>query len=110
MEFDDDMSEEEMEEAVMNYLEEVGAMEWVGMSPDGDRILKPNLEKLKEYAPEIYEAMLEDLNKELLHLYELGLVELEYDENLEPTFQISDEGLEVMSKHGFELVEEDEDE
>jgi hypothetical protein len=32
----------------------------------------------------------EDLEQALMHLYELGLVSVEYDENLEARFRVSD--------------------
>ena len=38
-------------------------------------------------------------------LYERGLVEIEYDENLQPGFRISEEGKRLMQEYGFELGE-----
>jgi len=99
----------EEEDAVMAYLEEVGAMEWVGMDESGDRIMKPNFDKLKEFAPEIYEGIMEELNNDLMELYEIGLIEVSYDDNLDPMFSISPEGLKFMEEKGFSIEEDKND-
>lgn len=105
---DNELTPEE-EEAIMAYLEDVGAMEWVGMHDSGDRIMKPNLEKLKEFAPEIYEVMIDELNKDLMALYEKGLIEISYDSiTLEPTFIVSEEGIKAMEQLGFQLNKDEE--
>ena len=38
-------------------------------------------------------------------LYERGLVEIEYDENLQPGFRISEEGLDIIRQFGFDIGE-----
>lgn len=89
------------EEEFIGYLEDAGALEWVGMDKDGERILKPNMEILREVYPEMYYDMLEDLNETLMTLYEKGLVQIQYDENLEPRFQLSDEAIDFLEENGY---------
>lgn len=40
------------------------------------------------------------LEEALMHLFELGLVDVQYDENLEAMFKISEEGLRILGKEG----------
>ena len=89
------------EEQYFQYLLEVGAFEIDGVSEDGDIMFKPNPEKMKEYAPEMYEMMQEDIEDSLLELYKDGLVDMEYDESLGARFRISEEGKKEMRKFGF---------
>lgn len=89
------------EEEFIAYLEDAGALEWVGMDKDGERILKPNMEILQQVYPEMYYDLLEDLNETLLSLYEKGLVEIDYDENLETRFKLSPEAIEFLEENGY---------
>jgi predicted transcriptional regulator len=41
----------------------------------------------------------EELIDVLRHLYQLGLVNVEYDENLEAKFSITEEGKKVLQQH-----------
>lgn len=84
------------DEEIVAWLEEEGALEWVGMDDSGERTLSFNVERLKEVAPEIYEAWMEDVSYAMQNLYEMGLVEVECDENLEPKFRINEEGRKAL--------------
>jgi hypothetical protein len=92
-------------EQFMNYLEEEGVLEWVGMAEDGDRTFVFNLEKMEEIFPDLYYAMIEELDNELLHLYELGFVSIEYDTDLTPKFKITDAGKKYLEDNGMILPE-----
>jgi hypothetical protein len=92
-------------DGMIDDLENIGAFEWVGMDETGDRVLAPNMELLKEVAPELYNMIAGDITESLHSLYEQGLVEIEYDEELIPTFKISEAGREVMKQQGFEIGE-----
>jgi hypothetical protein len=50
--------------------------------------------------------MMEELNNELLNLYELGMVTIEYDVNLSPSFKITEEGKKYLEENGVVLPEE----
>jgi hypothetical protein len=92
---------DEEEDRYFQYLLEVGAFEIDGVSEDGELMFKPNPEKMKEYAPEMFEMMQEDIENSLLELYKDGLVEMEYDEDLGARFKISEQAKEEMRKFGF---------
>ena len=95
------MEDQPTEEEFIGYLEDAGALEWVGMDKDGERILKPNMEVLAEVYPEMYYDLLEDLNNTLMGLYEKGLVDIDYDEDLEARFKLSPEALEFLEENGY---------
>jgi hypothetical protein len=100
-----DYINDEIEE-FMNHLEESGVLEWVGMTTDGERTFVFNFEKMYHVFPELYHAMMEELNNELLNLYELGMVTIEYDVNLSPSFKITEEGKKYLEENGVVLPEE----
>jgi hypothetical protein len=97
------MSEEfnEEEGQLFEYLLEVGALEIDGVAEDGEIMYKVNSAKMQEYCPEMLEVMHEDLEDSLLTLYKEGLVDMQYNENLEAIFNISPEGEEALLKMGF---------
>lgn len=94
---------EDDDDKIIAWLENEGALEWVGMDDNGERILSFNLDRLQVVSPEIYETFMEDMNENLKNLYENGLVEVEYDESLQPRFRISEEGKKLMREYGFEM-------
>lgn len=96
-----DMPDFSDEEAVMQYLEQEGAMIWSGMAEDGEPIYRFNLEKLKLVYPALYDSLLEELDGDLMLLYEEGLVDIEYDEQLVPRFKLSEKGIKFAKDHPF---------
>lgn len=76
----------------MNKLLETGALEVQGIDENGEFIYKFNMTILQGIAPEMYEQIMDDLNEDLMRLYQMGLVDVEYDENLKPKFKVSDFG------------------
>lgn len=99
------MSDEEIYE-FLNYMEEEGILEWVGMTSEGERTFVFNFDKMFEIMPDLYYVMIEELNQELLHLYKLGLVNIEYNENLEARFKISEDGKQYLIDNGIPIPEE----
>jgi len=93
-------------EQFMVYLEEEGVLEWVGMTSDGERTFVFNFEKMHDIFPELYLAITEELNNELMHLYELGFVTIEYDTELVPKFKITDSGKQYLIDNGVPIPEE----
>ena len=95
-------------EEFISMLENEGVLGWVGMAADGDRLMSFDMDKLKNTHPELHEVIIEDINSSIIDLYDKGLVEVEYDEDLKATFTISDEGKELLESLGFDLHVEDE--
>jgi len=95
---DDDMK--------LSYYMEIGAVELEGVDENGEMIFSIT-EKAKDIAPELWEAHTEYINDALVGLYEMDLIEVEYDENLEAMIRIKPEGYELAKEMG--LIESNQD-
>jgi hypothetical protein len=93
------------EEEMMQELIEAGAMIVHGVDEFGEIIYKFNMEILSVFAPPLYEKIMEELDEDLMDLYKMGLVDIDYNENLEASFSISDKGKTYLTS-GF--IPEDE--
>lgn len=96
MERDEDME-------LQHYLD-IGAVTVEGVDENGEIIFAIN-ESAKETAPELWEAHINYVDESLVKLYEQGLMEVEYDENLEATLHLSPEGRKIAKEMG--LIEMD---
>jgi len=96
-EYENDRIDQDIE-----YLVEVGALSLYGMEGE-EPVYNMVPEVLKVVSPELYSAMMEEIDETLLSLYEQGYVNIDYDEDLNAVFSISEEGIEMaeqMIKHG----------
>lgn len=91
MEFDD-------EDDFVEYLIEMCVLEEEGFDENGEILYKYNFEKMKELIPELYTEIMEGVNERMMELFELGLVTVEYDEDLVPHFSATPEGMEFFSQ------------
>ncbi len=82
-----------------HYLE-IGAVTLEGIDENGELIFAIQ-EKAKEIAPELWEAHTNYVDETLLKLYEKGLMQVEYDENLEATLHLSPEGQKIAKEMGL---------
>ena len=99
------MFDEDEEDAMkLEHYLEIGAVTIEGVNDDGEMIFAIQ-DIAKEIAPELWQAHTEYVDAGLLNLYENGLMEVEYDENLEATLHLSKEGYKVAKELG--LVEMD---
>jgi hypothetical protein len=98
------VNEEENNDHKLAYYLEIGAVSLEGMDESGEMIYSIS-ENAKELAPELWQSHLDYVDKSILELYELGLVEIEYDENLQATIHISPEGKKIAREKG--LIEMD---
>jgi Mn-dependent DtxR family transcriptional regulator len=94
---------DESDERLAYYLE-IGAVSLEGMDENGEMIYSIT-ELAKDIAPELWQSHIEYVDKSLMELYEQGLVEVEYDENLEATLHLTEEGKKIAKLRG--LVEMD---
>jgi len=94
----------------MDYLIEEGAAMLDGIDEDGDPVYKFDMEVLEEVMPELHQVMMDDMDKVLLDLFEKGLVEVSYDENLNALMSITSEGREAMIDAGFDMDNDEFDE
>ena len=88
----------------LDHYIEIGAISIEGVDPDGELILSVT-DKAKELAPDLWQAHIEYVDKQLIDLYEKGLIEVEYNENLEATFKLSPTAVEDIKDKGIWLVD-----
>ena len=93
----------ESDEKLAYYLE-IGAVSLEGIDENGEMIYSIT-ELAKDLAPELWEAHTEYVDRSLMELYEQGLVEVEYNENLEATIHLTEEGHKLAKEKG--LIEMD---
>ena len=91
------------DEKLSMYLE-MGAVELAGMDEHGEFIFQIT-EKAKNIAPELWKAHQDHVDRSLIQLYEAGLIKVTYNDNLEATIEMSEEGHKLAKELG--LVEID---
>jgi len=82
-----------------HYLD-IGAIEMVGVDESGEFILSIT-EAAKELAPELWAAHVNHIDETLISLYKKGLMSVEYDENLDATFSLNEEGKKAIKNFGL---------
>jgi hypothetical protein len=102
-----DPSNEE-HQAIMEYLVAEGAAQFDGIDEDGEPIYLFDMDILEDVMPELHAVMQEDLDKELINLYQKGLIEVSYDEDLNAIMNISEQGKIALTEAGF-AIDESED-
>lgn len=99
------MNDEEALEQIKYYIE-IGAIRLAGYNQKGEAIFELNETVTKELAPELWEAHMEYVDDRLLDLFEAGLMDVEYDENLEATMHFSKEGYKIARYKGIIPLED----
>lgn len=102
---DDYMSEEDALNRI-NYYIEVGAISIAGYDDNGEAVFEINEDIAKERAPELWEAHIQYVNNVLLDLYQGGLLEVEYDEDLNAIMHFSEDGLRIAKEKGAIPIED----
>jgi hypothetical protein len=96
--------------SAMQHLIEEGAAILDGIDEDGEPVYKFDMEILEEVMPELHQAMMDDMDKVLLDLYQKGLIEITYDENLNAQMSVSPEGKQALEDAGFDMDSSEEEE
>lgn len=96
---DFDVSKEEYD-AMMEHYVEIGAVSINGIDPSGGFIYIIT-DKAKEIAPELWEVHHEMIDEALIDLFERGLIDVEYDEDLNANMKISPLAKEIMYELGY---------
>jgi DNA-binding PadR family transcriptional regulator len=102
------MTEDEANDARLAYYLEIGAVSFEGVDESGE-IIYSITDLAKELAPELWQSHTNYVDKSLMELYEQGLVEVEYNENLEATLHITPEGQKVAREKGLIEMDLDQD-
>jgi hypothetical protein len=95
-------SDEEHRE-IMEYLISEGAAILDGIDEDGEPIYRFDMDVLEEVMPELHAAMQEDMDQVLVDLFQKGLIEVSYDENLNALMSISEQAKIALTEAGFDL-------
>ena len=93
------MDDEEALRQIQYYID-IGAIRLAGYNEDGEAIFELNEKVTKELAPDLWEAHLEYVDSTLIDLYQDGLLNVEYDENLEATMHFTNEGYKIAKEKG----------
>jgi len=100
------MNDEEALAQIQYYIE-IGAIRIAGYNEEGEAIFELNEETTKELAPELWEAHMEYIDETLVDLYKDGLVDVEYDENLNVTMHFTKEGYDIAKERGAIPIDTD---
>lgn len=100
------MNEYEALDKIQYYIE-IGAIKLAGYNDNGEAIFELNEAVTKELAPELWEAHMEYIDDTLIGLYKDGLLNVEYDENLEATMHFTKEGYEIAMEKGAIPIDPD---
>jgi hypothetical protein len=79
------------EEAFVGLLLDYGALYIGGKDDDGNDLYFMDTKIMKDVCRPFYDMWMADLDKALLELYEQGLLDVTYDENLVPRFSVRSE-------------------
>jgi hypothetical protein len=85
---------------MMEHYVEIGAVTVNGIDKSGNFIYVIT-DKAKELAPDLWEVHHEMIDEALISLFEQGLIEVEYDEDLNANMKISEAAKEVMYQLGY---------
>jgi hypothetical protein len=96
------------EHKIAEYIR-MGVITVEGIDENGEIVYALHEEMAKEFAPELWAAHTSWLDEGMLGLYEQGLVEVEYDEDLNAMFRFSEKGYEIASDMGLIPIEMDDD-
>ena len=103
---EDDIPMDDSAERLEYYLS-IGAVTLEGVDEDGE-IIYAITEDAEHLAPELWESHIDHIDSSLIKLYEEGLMTVDYNENLEATFQLSPEGHKKAKEYGLiEIFEKD---
>jgi len=102
------MNDEEALKQIQHYIE-IGAIRLAGYNEEGEAIFELNEAVTKELAPELWDAHMEYVDHNLVGLFEEGLMDIEYDENLEATMHFTKEGFEIAKEKGIIPLEDIDD-
>lgn len=103
-----DSSNEEHRE-LMEYLVSEGAAFFDGIDEDGEPIYGFDMDVLEEVMPELHQVMIDDMDKILVDLYQKGLIDISYDEDLNAEMRISEEAKIALKEAGFDLGSSEEE-
>ena len=98
--------EDKNDDEMLAYYLEIGVVSLEGMDENGEMIYSINQELAKDLAPELWQSHVDYVDRSLIELYEAGLVEIEYDENLQATISLTPEAYKIIEEKGIRPIDE----
>lgn len=95
------LSEDESNDFVERMIE-AGILVEDGFDEDGELTYTYNFELMKVLLPEMYDDIMASINDNLMNLYEMGFVKIEYNEDLKAVFSATEEGFTFFKDQGYE--------
>ena len=95
------LSEDEADDFVERMIE-AGILVEDGFDEDGELTYTYNFELMKVLLPEMYDDIMAGINDNLISLYQMGYVKIEYNEDLKAVFSATEEGLTFFKDQGYE--------
>jgi hypothetical protein len=95
------LSEEESNDFVERMIE-AGILVEDGFDEDGELTYAYDFELMKVLLPEMYDEIMTGINNNLMDLYEMGFVKVEYNEDLKAIFSATEEGMTFFKNQGYE--------
>lgn len=89
-----------MEQNNFEYFLAIGAIEMIGVDINGEMIFKIS-ERCQEVAPELWAAHQKHVDETLIMLFEKGLINVTYNENLEALIEVSEEAKKEIQSMGL---------
>ena len=99
------MDDEEALRRIQYYID-IGAIRMAGYNKDGEAVFELNEAVTKDLAPELWESHMEYVDSNLTALFEDGLMNVEYDEDLQATMHFTKEGYDIALEKGIIPLEE----
>ncbi len=99
------MDDEEALKQIQYYID-IGAIRLAGYNEEGEAVFELKEDVTKDLAPELWDAHMEYVDSNLAELFEDGLMNVEYDENLEATMHFTKEGYDIAVEKGIIPLED----
>lgn len=105
----EDFNEEDYIDAIIDDLISLGALVKTDSNGSDEIMYNVDPNRMREVYPEFYEMFIEELDEVLASLVLQGLVRVEYDEQLNAYFSLTEDGKRVVEESGINLELNDSD-
>jgi hypothetical protein len=106
--FGDFEDEEDIMLKIQHYID-IGAIKVAGFTKDGEAIFELNEDVTPILAPDLWQAHEDYIESELIDLLNNDLMRVEYDEDLNATYNFTEEGFDIAKRKGIIPLEDIED-
>ncbi|MBM3211185.1 hypothetical protein FJZ33_03130 [Candidatus Poribacteria bacterium] len=94
-------------EKLLSHFIELGVVNIEGLDEKGEILYSINEDLAREYAPELLQSHQDYVDRSLIELYQAGLINIEYNENLEATIHMGPLGHQAAREKGLINIDPD---